>query len=119
MTKDFLPEYSQMAYGTRYRPLFRLFAGENWKYVRKDGKPVECDTVSQAIQAAKDCVKAILNPEIKSEKMGADPLLDEVAEWRARKEAEAAEEKANAFLGPEIIFAKGKAVVVERRRARV
>ena len=48
MTKDFLPESSQMPYVSRYRPLFKLFAGENGRFVRKDGQPVECDTATQA-----------------------------------------------------------------------
>jgi hypothetical protein len=48
MTKAFLPEYSQMPYGTRYRPLFRLFAGENWRFVRKDGQPTVRQPVRQS-----------------------------------------------------------------------
>jgi hypothetical protein len=118
MTKDFLPEYGQMPYGSRYRPLFKLFAGENWRFVRKDGQPVECDTATQAIDAARECVKTILNPVIRAEVIEPDAMLDEVAEWRQRKEAEAAEERARAFLGPETLFTKGRQVVVERRRAR-
>lgn len=45
-------------------------------------------------------------------------MLDEVAEWRQRKEAEAAEERARAFPGPESLFTKDRRVIVERRRAR-
>lgn len=118
MSKTFLPEYSQMLIGTRYRPLFRLFAGEDWRYVRKNGQPVECDTAGQAIDAAKECVKVILNPVIRAEQMESDALLDELAEWRRRKDAEAAEERAKAFLGAETIFAKGRQIAVERRRTR-
>jgi hypothetical protein len=98
--------------------LFKLFAGENWRFVRKDGQPVECDTATQAIDAARACVKAILNPDICAKVIEHDAMLDEVAEWRQRNDAEAAEERARAFLGPESLFTKDRRVIVERRRAR-
>ena len=37
MSGEFLPDYSQMPWNGRYRPLFKLFASERWRYVRKDG----------------------------------------------------------------------------------
>lgn len=120
MTKAFLPEYSQMPVGDRYRPLFRLFADENWRFVRKGGAPITCDTAGQAIEAAKECVKAILNPVIRSEVMEetVSDILG-IEEWRRRREADAAEEMSRAFAGPETVIAKGgRTVVVERRRVR-
>lgn len=113
---DFLPEYSQMPVGGRYRPLFRLFEGSGWKFVRKDGKPVECDTSGQAIEAAKECVRRILNPQIRAEQT-CDALADEVTVWRQRRAGEAAEAQ-EAALGAVII--KGRQVKVERvgRRER-
>jgi hypothetical protein len=59
---SFLPDYSTMQINGRYRPLFRLFADSGWKYVRKDGVPVECDTVSQAIEAAQGMCEAHPEP---------------------------------------------------------
>lgn len=113
---DFLPDYSSMSINGRHRPLFKLFASDGWRYVRKDGRPVECDTPAQAITAAKECVKRILNPEIKSEKVN-DALADEVMLWRQRRAEEAAEAQ-EATLGAVIV--KGRQVKVERlgRRAR-
>lgn len=126
MSKAFLPEYSQMPYGPKYRPLFRLFTGENWRLVRKDGKPVECDTVGQAITEAKECVKRILNPAIRSEQIEAAPvpdaLVDEVTAFLARREQEAEEEKVRVFggVGPAIVYpGRGRPPVqVEHKQRR-
>lgn len=126
MTKAFLPEYSQMPVGDRYRPLFKLFAGESWRFVRKDGKPVECSSAAEATTAAKDCVKRILNPAIRSQQIGASPptdaLADEVTLWRQRRAQEAEEEKQRAFGvdRPSTVFLRGgKTVAVEYKRRRV
>lgn len=125
MTKEFLPEYSQMPYGSRYRPLFRLFAGENWKFVRKDGQPVECDTATQAAAVAKECLTRILNPAIRSEHAETAPvpdaLADEVAAFLARREQEAEHEKVRVFgdVGPSTVFLRGgRQVQVEHKRRR-
>lgn len=121
MTKAFLPEYGQMPYGDKYRPLFRLFADENWRFVRKDGQPVECDTAGQAIEVAKECVKRILNPVIRSEEIEApanDALADEAAAFLARRDQEAEGERAK-FAAMSTVFLKGgKQVAVERVRRR-
>lgn len=114
---QFLPDYGQMPWQGRYRPLFRLFAHEGWKFVRKDGLPIECDTAGQAIQAAKDCVRRILNPAIRAEQaeIAADVLG--VEEWRREKAAQVAGNQ-EAVLGAVIV--KGRQVKVERvRRARL
>lgn len=122
MTKAFLPEYGQMPYGDKYRPLFRLFADENWRFVRKDGQPVECDTAGQAVEAAKECVKRILNPVIRSEEIEApanDALADEAAAFLARRDQEAEEEKARVFASMSTVFLRsGKQVPVETKRRR-
>lgn len=120
--RTFLPEYSQMPVGNRYRPLFKLFADEGWRYVRKDGKPIECDTVGQAIQAAKECVKVILNPPMRSEKMAErEPEMPDFLDadaWRQQKAHEAAEER-KALLAEEVLFMKGnRTVKVERIATR-
>lgn len=125
MTKEFLPEYSQMPYGSRYRPLFKLFAGENWRFVRKDGQPVECATASQAINEARECVKRILNPAIRSEQIehapALDVLADEVTAFLARREQEVEQEKVRVFgdVGPSTLFMRGgRQVQVEHKRRR-
>ncbi|TPJ70476.1 MULTISPECIES: hypothetical protein [unclassified Mesorhizobium] len=114
MTRDFLPEYSQMPRGSRYLALYRLFAGSGWKYVRKDGAPVECDTASQAIEAAKECVKRILNPEIRSEQAAVVEDVLGVEAWQRARAGQAAEIQESA-LGAIII--RGRQVKVERKRA--
>lgn len=121
MTKAFLPEYSQMPVGSRYRPLFRLFAGEAWKFVRKDGQPIECDTAIQAVDAAKECVKRILNPVIRSEQIEApayDALADEAAAFLARRDQEVAEERARFGAMSTVFLRSGKQVPVEVKRRR-
>lgn len=112
---DFLPDYSSMPVNGRYRPLFKLLSTDNWRFVRKDGKPVELDTAGQAIEAAKECVRQILNPEIRAEK--AEQIADVlgVQEWRQRKAAQAAGDQ-EAVLGAVIV--RGRTVKIERRRAR-
>lgn len=122
MTKAFLPEYGQMPYGEKYRPLFKLFAGENWRFVRKDGKPMEYDTAGQAVDAAKECVKRILNPAIRCEEIEApsnDALAGEAAAFLARRDQEAEEQKARVFASMSTVFLRsGKQVQVERVRRR-
>lgn len=114
---DFLPDYGQMPWKGRYRPMFKLFASDAWKYVRRDGRPVECDTAAHAIDAAKECVKRILNPGIRAEHTHQDALADEVTLWRQRRAEEVAGRQ-EAALGAVIV--KGRQVKVERlgRRAR-
>lgn len=123
---DFLPEYSQMTVGNRYRPLFRLFADENWRYVRKDGKPVECNTIGQAIAEAKDCVRRILNPQIRVEHIEAsanDALEEEVQAFLSRRdqEIEAEQEKVFGGIGRSTLYMRGgrqiQVETIKRRRA--
>lgn len=113
MSGEFLPDYSSMPWKGRYRPLFKLFASERWRYVRKDGEPVECDTASQAIEAAKACVRRILNPAIYSERAAVAADVLGVAAWHEQRAARAAQDQ-EAALGAVII--KGRQVRVERRR---
>ena len=116
MADQFLPDYSTMAINGRYRPLFRLFEGSGWKYVRRDGIPVDCDTVSQAIEAAKECVKYILNPPIRAEQAEIVQDVLGVDAWHRERAGQAARDQQAAFGQ---IFVRGKPVAVEKRRARV
>lgn len=113
---DFLPDYSSMPVNGRYRPLFKLLSTDNWRFVRKDGKPVEVDTAGQAIEAAKECVRQILNPEIRAEKAEVVSDVLGVEEWR-REKAERTAGDQETVLGAVII--RGRQVKVERRRARL
>ncbi len=109
--RQFLPEYGVLPVGGRYSPMFRLFVGDRWHYVRRDRKPVYFDTASQAIAASKAHVQRLLNPEIRSQKTAAVP--DVLGDFRARKLAEAAADQ-EAALGAVIV--KGRPVQVERRK---
>lgn len=114
MSGEFLPDYSQMPWNGRYRPLFKLFASERWRYVRKDGAPVECDTAGQAIEAAKACVRRILNPTIYAERSAVAEDVLGVTAWHEERAARAAQDQ-EAALGAVIV--KGRQVKVERKRA--
>jgi hypothetical protein len=116
MTGEFLPDYSSMPWNGRYRPLFKLFASERWRYVRKDGAPVECDTASQAIEAAKACVRRILNPTIHAERAELTKDVLGVAAWHEQRAARSAEEQ-EATLGA--IIVKNRQVKVERRSPKI
>lgn len=115
---EFLPDYKWMQVNGRYRPLFRLFCSDRWKFVRKNGVPVECGTASEAVAAAKECVKAILNPKIRSEQAEAIPavpdFLDPAAWSRERIEQQAQQQEAT--FGT--IFVKQRPVKVEKLKRR-
>ncbi|MFC5385171.1 hypothetical protein ACFPLB_04225 [Aquamicrobium segne] len=104
----------------RYRPLFRLFCSDRWKFVRKNGVPVECDTAREAVEAAKECVKAILNPKIRSEGMEISPAIPEFLDaeaWSRERAEKQAQQQEETF---ETVFVKHRPVKVQklRRRAR-
>ncbi|PSJ60769.1 hypothetical protein [Pseudaminobacter soli (ex Li et al. 2025)] len=118
---DFLPEYRYLPWKGGYRPMFRLFTSDRWKLVRKDGEPVSCNTASQALAEAKECVRRILNPEIRAETADTDPAIPDFLdsdEWRRERAARTAEEQQEAFG---TIFVRSKPVTIEyvKRRARV
>jgi len=120
--RNFLPDYNALPVGGRYRPIYKLFAEENWRQVFKDKRPVLCESASEAIRVAKERVKEILNSRIRVEhveEVEADILG--IEEWRKQKEESAAAEKARVFgdKPAEIVFAKrGKQVKVERKKRR-
>lgn len=119
MSGDFLPDYGQMPWQGRYRPIYRLFAGENWRMVRKGGKPIDCDTASQALAEAKECVRRILNPEIRAEMAEAQPKVPDFLNpetWDRDRKAREAQEQQEAFG---TIFVRSKPVKVELARRRV
>lgn len=116
---DFLPEYRYLPWKGGYRPMFRLFTSDRWKLVRKDGAPVSCGTASQALAEAKECVRRILNPEIRSV-TAEDPTIPDFLDleaWSRERAARQAEEQQEAFG---TIFVRSRPVKVEhaKRRAR-
>lgn len=116
MTKrDFLPDYSSMSTASGYRPMYRLFVGANWHVIPQSKVPGYFPTAWQAIEAAKEYVRARLNPVIRSEK--AEAIVDclGVDAWRRERAAQAAGDQ-EAVLGALIV--RGKAVKVERRKRR-
>jgi hypothetical protein len=113
---EFLPEYDSMTINGRYRPLYRLFAGTPWRYVRRNGAKVECETAGQAIEAAKECVKRILNPVIRAEQAEVVQDVLGVEAWQRQRAGQAARDQQEAFGA---LIVKGRQVVVEKRRARV
>ncbi|RWF44277.1 MAG: hypothetical protein EOS65_02560 [Mesorhizobium sp.] len=108
MTGDFLPEFKIVpAKGGGYLGSYRLFDGKPFKLIPGEAK----GTASQALNAAKDYVRAKLNPPIRAEQADSDP--DIIGDWYTQRAARQAEQQ-EAALGA--IIVKGKAVRVERRR---
>lgn len=123
---EYFPEHMAISCRGGYRAAFRLFSGSPVKYVSKDGLPLVFPSEGEAKAAARECLKRVLNPPIRAEQIEApraNPLEEEFQEFLARREQEAAEERARVFsyAAPATIYpGKGKPpVVVETRRRRV
>jgi hypothetical protein len=108
---DFLPEYHYLPVLGGYRASYRLFADRPFRLIPGAEKFA---TASQAITAAKDYVRARLNPPIRGEVTEPCDVLD-VRAWHEQKAAQRAAEQEQA-LGAIII--KGRAVKVERAKVR-
>jgi hypothetical protein len=113
--RDFLPDYSSMSTACGYRPMYKLFVGANWRVVPQSKVPGFFPTASQAINAAKEYVRARINPTIRAEQTSVIADALGVAEWRQERAGRAARDQ-EGVLGA--IVVKGRQVVVERRRAR-
>ncbi|HTV69308.1 MAG TPA: hypothetical protein VMF90_12295 [Rhizobiaceae bacterium] len=113
MSKTFLPDYSSMSIGgDQHVPLFKLFAGEGWRYVRKNKAKVICASAREAIQAAKDHVAGIINPPLKSE-IAPAPLPD-VLGASTRHIDRAAREADGQIKALGGVIVKGRVVQVEK-----
>lgn len=124
MSRLFCPDYGALPTPRGYRPMHSWFADEKLRLtVFKDG-PRYFPTAAAARQAAKDYVTGIINGRDRAEKIEtpADPLEQEIADFLARREQAAAEERERIFgsEGPSMVYpGKGKApVMVERKRRR-
>jgi len=118
---DFLPEYRYLPWKGGYLPMFRLFTSARWRLARKHGEPIVCVTASQAIAEAKECVRRILNPEIRAETANTEPAIPDFLDpgaWSRERAERQAEEQQEAFG---TIFVRSKPVTIEyvKRRARV
>jgi len=123
MSKEFLPEWCGKAMETRdgYRALYRLFEGDAWKMVSKNGRPLVFAQKAEARAAARALVKQIINPTLRTMHAEAAPVDDEVEAWRRDRDAAIEAERASVFRDMPTSAVKGKRgnlVRVERRRAR-
>jgi hypothetical protein len=112
------PETNVLPISGKYRPMYRLYPHERWRLIRKDKKPVECDTAYQAKKIAEEMVDAIVNP---AHLIDDEPQpLGDIEEWRRLRTASVAAEKQRVFgaAGPTRLFIKGREIKVEKRRAR-
>jgi len=117
---DFLPEYRYLPWKGGYRPMFRLFTSDRWRLVRKDGEPVSCGTAGAALAEAKECVRRILNPEIRAEAVEANAAIPDFLDrdaWNRDRKAREVQEQQETFG---TVFVRHKPVKVEhvKRRTR-
>lgn len=114
MSGDFLPDYDTMPLLGQYVGLWKLQEHHEWRQVRENGRPKLMPSRKAALESAKDCVRAILNPPVRveqSEKTGEDLVMDAQV---ARLQLQAAQQRET--FGSVIV--KGKAVSVEVRRGK-
>ncbi len=118
---EFLPEWSQMPDGNRYRPLYRLFAGAAWRQVWKDKLPVLCDSATEAVTVARNHVREMLNSRMRADRCAIEADVLGIEEWRQRKAGEAEAERRRVFGDQPAAFVRnksGRMAVVETRRRR-
>lgn len=110
---EFLPEWSCKPHSGGFKPMYRLFSNRPFRFV---AGVQALPTADQAIEAAKECVKCILNPPIRAEQAEIVQDVLGVDAWHRERAGQAARDQQEAFGQ---IFVKGRAVAVEKRRARV
>lgn len=115
MIGDFLPEYKAVPTPRGYRPSYRLFVGEREKLVPYREGPQHFPTATAAIDAAKEYVRAKLNPTIRAEQAEVVADVLGVDAWHRERAGQAARDQQEAFG---TIFVKHKPVKVEIRRVR-
>jgi hypothetical protein len=107
MSADFLPEFRTVPMpGGGYRGCYRLFVGKPFRLIPGEAK----ETAGQALTAAREYVRAKLNPPIRSEIAVKDVLG--VQQWHEERAARQAEQQEQA-LGA--IIVKGRQIKVERK----
>ncbi len=109
MTGCFLPEFNAVPVRGGYRGSYRLFDSQPFRFI-PGCEPYP--TAGRALEAAKEYVRARLNPPIRAEITEAKDVLG-LASWHLEKAAQRAAEQEQA-LGAVIV--RGRQVKVERRQ---
>lgn len=120
-TGDFLPEYRAVPTSNGWRPSFRRFVGERERLVPFPNGPRYFATKDEARDAAKEYLRGQFNTPVTGCVCETPEHLDEVAEWRQRKEEEAAIEIRRVFGDARPISIRdvnGREIAVERKRRR-
>lgn len=101
----------------KYRPLYRLKPEDRWAIVRRDRKPVECETYGEALRIARDLVDAIERPAhvIEDEPQP----LGSTDQWKKDRDASIVAERAKVFAPQARVFLKGREVPVIRKKRKV
>lgn len=110
--RTWLPEAHYMPDMGQYRPLYRWYRESPWTLV-PGGKLYPSS--NRAVTAAKDWLAAAMNKGRAEQAPEIEPDVLGVANWRDEKAASVEREQVGAFG---TIFIKGRAVAVEKRRAR-
>ena len=122
--KQFLPEWKPRLVNGVYRAWYRIYDGDSWRQVFRDGKPAVFATEGEARHAARNVVLRIINRDIRvhradvtaeAEAAGAE----EIKAWREAKARSVEMEKKKVFGAMptrSVRAKKGRVVMVERRR---
>ena len=107
--KTFLPDYGTQRVGTDYRGLFRFFDDDEWHVVQESGAPSLFSTPKEALEAAKDTVRKVLNPPVLCHRSAHRAFIDAAADWFANKhEARAREHTARKRGVRDVVFVEVK-----------
>lgn len=114
MTGDFLPEWNCIPVRGGYVGVFKRFTTDDWHMVRDATGVRKFATAPEAINAARELIRAELNPAIRAERA----FVAEAKAFKARID-DAADLVASVFgSAPKAVYAKGRAIPVEVRRAK-
>ena len=101
----FLPDYASRRAGSKYYAVYRLFDDEEWRGVSVNGAMSLFDSPQDAVKAAKDAAREVLNPPILGHREAHRAFIDAAAGWFANKhEAKAREQIARNRGVREIVF---------------
>lgn len=109
---DFLPEYAQASIGAHYIGMYRLFTNQKWQAVCDPStkKAARYSSAIEAVAAAKEYVRAKLNPVIRSETKEPERDVLGLKDWLRDRQTEHATAK---LIGKTKRF---KPVVVEHKK---
>lgn len=114
MSGDFLPEWNCIALYGRYRPIYRLYTGDNWHMVRDKAGPLDYASASEAIAASKAHVAGILNPAIRAERA----FEKEAKAFRKARDTASGLIESVFGSAPKTVYSKGRSIPIERRGAK-